>query len=486
MDPAAPLGSSERPVRVAIIGAGPAGFFTAEALLRRSAPEFDVDLFERLPTPFGLVRAGVAPDHQQIKSVHKTFEKTAAHHRFRYLGNVAVGRDVSAEELAAHYDQVVYAIGSAGDRRLGIAGEELAGSHSASAFVGWYNAHPDFVEFPFDLSHERAVVVGIGNVALDIARVLLRSPDELAKTDIGTHALEALRASRVREVVLLARRGPAEAAFDLRELRDIAALPGVRVQLDLAQLEAAEPGLAELEPAARKNVEAMLAMARAPRDPDAPAAERTLRLEFLCSPVELLSDGHAHVRGVLVERNQLERAADGSVRAIGIGNFLELEAGLVFRSVGYLGVPLPGVPFDAKRGVLANRDGRIVDGERVVPGLYSVGWCRRGATGVIGTNKADAHAVAEKMVEDVAALARLASEAPGAPGATPAARTHAAVDALLASRDVRVTTFADWSALDAVEIATGRGRGKIREKFTSVGQMMNHLLRSVRDDDDGA
>jgi ferredoxin--NADP+ reductase len=473
MDAAAPLGSPERPVRVAVIGAGPAGFFTAEALLRRASPEFDVDLFERLPTPFGLVRAGVAPDHQQIKSVHKTFEKTAAHHRFRYLGNVRVGHDVTVQELAAHYDQVVYAIGSASDRRLGIAGEELAGSHSASAFVGWYNAHPDFVDFPFDLKHARAVVVGIGNVAMDIARLLLRSPDELAKTDIGSHALEALRTSGVREVVLLARRGPAEAAFDLRELKDIAALPGVRVQIDLAPLETELARSAPLTPAARKNLEGMLAMARAGHAPDAPPADRTLRIEFLCSPVELLGDARAHVRGVLVERNQLERAADGSVRAIGIGNFFELEAGIVFRSVGYVGVALPGVPFDAKLGVIANRDGRVVDGDRLVPGQYSVGWCRRGATGVIGTNKADATAVAELMVADVAALVP----------AAPESRTHAAVDALLANRDVFVTTFADWSALDAVEIASGRGRGKIREKFTSVGQMMNHLLRNVRDDD---
>lgn len=476
MDPEAPLGSPERPVRVAVIGAGPAGFFTAEALLRRASPEFDVDLFERLPTPFGLVRAGVAPDHQQIKSVHKTFEKTAAHHRFRYLGNVHVGRDVTAAELAAHYDQVVYAIGSAGDRRLGIAGEELAGSHSASAFVGWYNAHPDFVEFPFDLKHERAVIVGIGNVAMDIARLLLRNTDELAKTDIGVHAIEALRAGGVREVVMLARRGPAEAAFDLRELKDIAALPGVRVLIEPAPLEAELGRLAQLPPAARKNIEGMLAIARASRAADAPPADRTLRIEFLCSPVELLGDGHGHVRGVLVERNQLQRAADGSVRAIGIGNYFELEAGLVFRSVGYLGVPLPGVPFDAQRGVIANRDGRVVDEDRPVPGQYAVGWCRRGATGVIGTNKADATGVAELMIADVAALAAAAPVAPES-------RTRAAIDELLASRDVRVTSFADWAALDAVEIDSGRGRGKIREKFTSVGQMMNHLLRIVHDDD---
>ena len=463
--PTAPLGSPERPVRVAVVGAGPAGFFTAEALLRRGAPVFDVDVLERLPTPFGLVRAGVAPDHQQIKNVHKVFEKTASHDRFRFLGNVRVGRDLSVRELATHYDQVVFAIGSASDRRLGIPGEELTGSHAATAFVGWYNTHPDFVDFPFELGHERAVVVGAGNVAMDVARVLLRDPEELAVTDMGAHALEALRRSRVREVVLLVRRGPAQAAFDLRELRDLAALKGVRVSIDRRQLEAEGPRLEELDPVAKKRVEYMLELAGAEPKP----AARTLRLEFLASPVELLGDEHGHVRAVRVERNRLERTAAGELRAVGSGDAFEIEAGAVFRSVGYRGAPLDGVPFDPRAGVIDNRDGRVVDGGSVVTGQYAVGWCRRGAIGVIGTNKADAQEVAERMIEDVPRL-RPADEA---------RRARAAVDGLLSERDVRVTSFADWSALDAVEIASGRDRGKIREKFRSVDAMMNHLLRSV-------
>jgi ferredoxin--NADP+ reductase len=453
-------------VRVAVVGAGPAGFFTAEALLRSTSPVFDVDVIERLPTPFGLVRSGVAPDHQQIKSVHKVFEKTAAHGRFRFLGNVQVARDVLVTELAQHYDQVVYAIGSAADRRLGLPGEELDGSHAATAFVGWYNGHPDFAPFPFDLQHERAVIVGIGNVAMDVARVLLRNTDELAKTDIAAPALEALRRSKVREVVLLARRGPAQAAFDIRELKAIEALEGVRVVLDRALLEEELNGAHTFDAATKKSLEGMLAIASA----EPKVAQRTLRLEFLASPTELLNDGRGHLRAVRIERNGLVQGADGERHATGTGQTFELEAGLVFRSVGYRGVPLEGLPFDNKSGVIPNKDGRVMDGDAVRPGHYAVGWCRRGATGVIGTNKQDANSLAERIIADVPTL----------PGVDAQHRTREAIDALLASRDVRVTTFRDWAKLDAVEISTGKDRGKVREKFVSVEQMMNHLLRTER------
>lgn len=456
-------GTRERPVRVAIVGAGPAGFFAADALLRCASPVFDVDVFDRLPTPFGLVRSGVAPDHQKIKSVTKTFERTAKADRFRFLGNVEVGKDVSAAELAAHYDQVVWAVGSTSDRRLGIPGEELTDVHAATAFVGWYNAHPDFCEVPFDLGAERAVVVGGGNVALDVARVLLRGHDELARTDIAAHAIAALRESRVREVVVLARRGPAEIAFTPRELEDMADLAGVRVVVDRGVVEAAALQLDALEGPARKNVEIMLALARA-----APkVAPRTLRIELLASPVEVLAREGQRVRGVRVERNELVRGADGA-KARGTGRHFEIEAGLVFRSIGYFGVPLPGVPFDAKAGVIPNRDGRVLAGGAVVPGAYAVGWIGRGPQGLIGANRAHAHEVALKMIEDV-------------PTSTPARdelRTHAAIDALLARRGLRVTTYAEWSALDALEVEAGRAEGKVREKVATVEEMMSHLVQT--------
>lgn len=455
------LGAPERPVRVAVIGAGPAGFFTADALLRSTAPTFEVDVFERLPTPFGLVRAGVAPDHQNIKAVTKIFERTARADRFRFYGNVEVGKDVTPAELAARYDQVVYATGSSSDRRLGIPGEELTDVHAATAFVGWYNAHPDFRDFPFDLSPERAVVVGAGNVALDVARVLLRDPEELAKTDIAAHAIAALRASRVREVVLLVRRGAAEVAFTPRELEDIAALAGVRVTVDLGVVEADAARADALDADARKRVEVLLELARA-----APkAAPRTLRIELLASPVEVLGREGQRVRAVRVERNEIVRDGGGAV-ARGTGRFFEIEAGIVLRSIGYRGVPIPGVPFDAKTGTIPNDEGRVRDGAARVPGTYAVGWVRRGPLGVIGTNKADAQAVAAKMIEDVAALAPAPDRARGS------------IDALLASRGARPTTYADWAALDAHELDAGRAEGKVREKLATVEEMMNALLRA--------
>ncbi len=457
------VGSHERPVRVAIVGAGPAGFFAADALLRKEAPVFKVDLLERLPTPFGLVRSGVAPDHQKIKGVTRTFEKTASHGRFRFLGNVNVGKDLTADELAAHYDMVVYAVGSSTDRRLGIPGEHLAGSHAATAFVGWYNAHPDFNDFKFDLSVERAVVVGVGNVALDVARVLLRDRDELAKTDIAAPALEALRASAIREVVLVARRGAAQAAFTPAELEDLIELPSLSVRVDPAQLELDDAQLRLLDTAGRRNLELMRKVAAHPRE-----APRTLRLEFLASPVELLDDGIGRVCGLRLERNELA-SADGS-RARGTGQFFELSAGLVFRSIGYFGSPLPGVAFDSKVGIIPNVEGRVTKtpGGEVVPHTYAVGWIRRSPTGVIGTNKADAQGVVGLMVEDVAKL----------PG-----RELVEIDTLLAGRGLAVTSFSEWAKLDALELAAGQEKGKVREKFVSVEEMMNELLRNKPSDE---
>lgn len=458
----------QRAVRVAVVGAGPAGFFVAEALLKKDSPQCSVDLFERLPTPFGLVRAGVAPDHQKIKSVTKTFEKTAKSNRFRYFGNVTIGRDLTVDELTRAYDQVVFAVGSPGDRRLGIPGEELTGVHSGTAFVGWYNAHPDFREFPFDLQVKRAVVVGVGNVALDIARLLLKSPDELAKTDIAAHALAELRASQVREVVLVARRGPAQAAFTPAELADLIELEGVAVTVDRAPVEAAAQRLGELDAQARKNVELMLGLVRG----EPKRAARTLKLQFNASPVELYGNEHKHLRGARFEHTALVYEP-GGVKALGTRTYFELEAGLLLRSIGYFGAPLPGLPFDDQAGVIPNAEGRVTKdrGGPVLPGLYATGWIRRGPLGVIGTNKADAAAVAEKMFEDLPALlARAPRERP-------------ALEALLAERKVRATSYADWSVIDAAEVKAGQPQGKLREKFVSVDEMMNHLLAGAEPQD---
>jgi ferredoxin--NADP+ reductase len=460
------LGKPERPLRVAIVGAGPAGFYAADFLLRGKASGetlvTEVDLFERLPTPYGLVRSGVAPDHQSIKKVTKAFDKIAEHERFRFFGHVQVGKDIQHGELLEHYDQVLYAVGSATDRRLGIAGEDLVGSHPATAFVGWYNGHPDYRHLQFDLSAKRAIVVGLGNVAMDVTRILARDPEELAETDIASYALAALRKSQVEEVVLVGRRGAKEAAFTPRELKDIAELPGVTVQVDGgAHSVGSSDGLSG---SAKQNVDFMLELSGAAAKP----ARRRVRLRFLCSPVELLGEG-GHVRQVKVEANELVETPEGKTRARGTGRFETLEAGLVFRSIGYKGTALPGVPFDERAGTIPNREGRVLSspGGQVVDNLYTVGWIKRGPSGLIGTNKSDAKETADCMLND-ALRAETAKRLPKA----------GSVLELLSARKVRVVDLAAWKRLDALETARGTQLGKVREKFYDANDMLDALAGS--------
>jgi ferredoxin/flavodoxin---NADP+ reductase len=450
---------------VAIVGSGPAGFYTAEWLFKAKDLAVEVDLFERFPAPFGLVRFGVAPDHQKIKKVSAAFERTAQNPGFRFVGNVSVGTDVSAEELRTHYDQVVYAYGSATDRRLGVPGEDLLGSHPATAFVGWYNGHPDFVAEQFDLSCERAVVVGMGNVAMDVTRVIIRSPDELASTDIAPYALQALRNSRVREIVLLGRRGPAQAAFDQGELQDIAELEGVDVIVDREHALAAVAESAGLDAASRKNAAYMAQLAE--RGPT--GAPRRVVLRFLVSPVELLAEA-GRVNGVRIELNELVKKSDGSSSARGTGQHEVLPAGVVMRSIGYHGTALSGVPYDERGGVIPNVEGRVTNGRGgpVIPGVYAVGWIKRGPTGLIGTNKNDAKETADRMLEDVVGLTPAGDEY----------RSHGAIDALLKRRGVRAVSFADWRRIDAAELALGKQAGKVREKFCSASEMLAALEKA--------
>ena len=416
-------------------------------------------MFERLPTPFGLVRFGVAPDHQSIKRVIAAFERIASHPNFRFFGNVEIGRDLPTEVLLAEYHAVLFATGSASDKRLGVPGEDLPGSVPATAFVGWYNGHPDFQSEVFDLSNERAVVVGMGNVAMDVARILLRSPDELAETDITHAALRALRQSAVREVVMLGRRGIAEAAFEQSELADIAELADVTVSVEG---DLSPPAPEALSAAARKNVGYLQELAAA-----APKhAGRRLRLRFQASPVEIRGD--ARVRAVRIERNVLSRSSDGSVSARGSGQFDEIPCGLVLRSIGYRGTSIAGVPFDERRGVIPNELGRVLDVDgHVVPGLYTAGWIKRGPTGLVGTNKADAKETVAALLAD----ARLLQV------------THAPCDGArivhrLRQLGVRTLDFADWRRLDAFELAAGQAVGKVREKLVDVAAMLQALERS--------
>jgi ferredoxin--NADP+ reductase len=463
---------SPRRLRVAVVGSGPAGFYAAHALLDGGEPAIEVDMIERLPAPFGLVRSGVAPDHQRIKRAAEAFEKIAAHPCYRFLGNVWVGRDVTVEELLSLYDLVVIATGSSSDRRLGIPGEDLAGSHAATSFVGWYNSHPDFRDEHFDLVVERAVIVGMGNVALDVARMLVRPPDELASTDIASHALTALQRSRIQEVVLLGRRGPRQAAFGLRELHMLAEARGVElvVDQDLLAHALSDPRSSDAE---RLKIQAMLTLSRARHG----LGRRRVRLEFLASPVEFCGT-EGRLTSVRVERNTLIEGEDGRIAAQGNGQYESFDCGLAFRSIGYRGVPIPGLPFDARTGTIPSLDGRVTDGVGgpVLPRLYVTGWIKRGAIGVIGTNKPDAQATADNMLADLAAH----------PTADDPHRDHAAVLELLAQRGVAFTTFPDWQAIDAAERSLGTKLSKVREKFGRVSEMLDAADAAGRAQDLGA
>ncbi|ACL66768.1 Ferredoxin--NADP(+) reductase [Anaeromyxobacter dehalogenans 2CP-1] len=439
-------------MRVAIIGSGPAGFYAAEALLKRTDVAVDVDMFDRLPTPFGLVRGGVAPDHQKIKAVTRVFASTAARPTFRFLGNVRLGQDVTVDELRRHYHQIVYATGNESDRRLGIPGEGIERCTPATVFVGWYNGHPDYRHARFDLSVRRAAVVGNGNVAVDVARILLRTRAELERTDIAAHALEALRESQVREVYLLGRRGPAQAAFSPAELRELGTLEAADPVVDPADLA----GLSD--PAPGGNLEILRAFAaRRPR-PDA----RKLHLRFLVSPTEVLPDAAGAVAGLRLERNRLETRADGSVAARGTGETEVLEVGLVLPAVGYAAERIAGVPFDEKARVVANEDGRVVDPVRrtVFPGEYVVGWARSGPQGLIGEHRRASANVVAHMFADGAGL-----EARALP-------PRHAIDELLRARGVRPVSFVDWARLDEVEVARGARRGAPRDKLVDVAAML--------------
>lgn len=450
--------------RVAIVGSGPAGFFAAESLFRTAPGPVEVDVFDRLPTPFGLVRGGVAPDHQRIKSVARTFEATAEREGFRFFGNVRVGRDLSPEALRAHYDQVVYAVGNEASRRLGIPGEGILGSTPASVFVGWYNGHPDYQAAAFDLSVERAVVVGNGNVAVDVARLLVTPPAQLAPTDIADYALAALYESQVRHVVMLGRRGPAQAAFTPKELGELAALDGVDVEVDPGGASL-DPDPAEaLSPAALKNLELLRALADRPRR----GAKRVLTLRFCASPTAI--EGDPRVAAVEVERNRLV-PAEGGARAEGTGERSRLACGLVLSAVGYQGEPIGGLPFDERRRHVLNVDGQVVDADgRALPGVYVVGWARSGPKGLIGTHRAASGEVVAKLLADHAA----------AP-----ARDLPPRDALprtLRAAGVELVSFDDWRVLDTIEQARGRVRSAPRRKIADVDEMLSHLRTPGRAD----
>jgi ferredoxin/flavodoxin---NADP+ reductase len=438
--------------RVAIVGAGPAGAFTAAALLRARG-DVQIDLIERLPTPWGLLRGGVAPDHQEIKRLDDTFERQTLQRGCRFLGNVEVGTDLSHGDLMRHYTAVIYATGAQTDKSLGIPGEDLPGSHPATEFVAWYNGHPDYRDRTFDLSAKRAVVIGNGNVAADVTRVLTRDPEALARTDIADHALAALRESQIEEVIVLGRRGPAQAAFTSAELRELGNLDGVDLHIDPFELDPVSVQWLDEEGTftARKNVQLLREFAA--REPH--GGRRRIELRFLGSPVAIRGDDR--VAAVDVQRNEIVRSDDGALRARAASDDVEtIECGLVLRSVGYRAVPLPDVPFDERAYVLPNDRGRVLgtDGEPLT-GVYTVGWIKRGPTGILGTNKRDAQETVEHLVEDL----RVLSPPPEDDG----------IDARLPDG---VVTVDGWHAIDAHEREAGRAADRPRIKLASREELL--------------
>jgi ferredoxin/flavodoxin---NADP+ reductase len=454
------IGTTEHPLRVAIVGSGPAGFYAAGQLLRgKTHPDLcvQVDMFDRLPTPWGLVRAGVAPDHPNIKAVSRVYEKTAEHPEFRFYGNVELGRDLGHEDLTARYHAVIYAVGAQTDRRMGIPGEDLPGSWAATEFVAWYNGHPDYRELEFDLSAERAIVVGNGNVATDLARMLALTYDELAQTDVADHALDVLADSNVREIVVLGRRGPAQAAFTNPELLELGEMTDADVFVDPADAELDPLSKAFIESEAahntqKKNVEILTGYAA--REPV--GKRRRIVLRFLVSPVEIL--GSDRVEGIRFVHNELAEADDGSLRPRATDRTEELECGLVFRSIGYRGTPIPGVPFDEERCVIPHEGGRITGRT----GEYVVGWIKRGPTGIIGTNKRDAQETVNTLLADLDA-GRLGS---------PADSDRDSLEALIAERQPDAVSYAGWLAVDRAERQAGEPHGRPRIKLCSFEELL--------------
>ena len=458
-------GTESQPLRVAIFGSGPAAFYAAEHLFKQKQFIIEVDMFDRLPVPYGLVRYGVAPDHLKIKQVTKVFDGIAAHPRFRFFGNVEFGKDVRLDELKEYYHQILFATGAQTDRRMGISGEDLSGSHPATEFVAWYNGHPDYADRQWNLEVESAAVVGVGNVAVDVARLLCLTHDELWASDAADYAVEALSKSRVKEVHLLGRRGPAQAAFSNPEIKELGELAEAdlvtrpdETQLDeLSAISIADDRVnkAKVEILQSQAVERPL------------TRPRRLNLRFLVSPVELFGDAAGHVTRMKLVRNTLVASETGSLSAKATNQFEDLDAGLVFRSVGYRGVPLPEIPFHDRWGVILNERGRIIDPESKHPivGLYTSGWIKRGPSGVVGTNKPDSVESVTCMLEDFSTGSILQPSQAGA----------AQVEKFICQHQPNYFTYADWKRLDVLEQERGKAQGRPRVKFTSLEEMKKAL-----------
>lgn len=454
-------------LRVAIIGSGPSGFYAAERLLKED--NVAVDMFERLPTPYGLVRGGVAPDHQKIKSVTKVYDRIATKPEFRFFGHVEFGKDITLADIAQHYHAVIYAVGAQTDRQLGIPGEDLPGSHAATEFVAWYNAHPDYRDLSFDLSVENVAVIGLGNVAMDVIRILARTHDELYETDIADYALEELDNSSVKNIYVLGRRGPAQSAFTNPEIKELGEMVDAEVVVTPEEIQLDPYSKAFIESAADRvavrNVEILSEYASR----GSQGKKRRIIMRFLVSPVEII--GTEKVEAIKIVKNELYQTETGDLRPRATGEYETIPVGLVFRSVGYLGVPLPDVPFYDRWGIIPNDKGRVLtaqDGGEQLTGNYVVGWIKRGPSGVIGTNKPDSVETVERLLED-ARTGRVYA---------PTQTDPEAVTRLLNERGVQIVTYADWQLLDELEQQRGAAINRPRLKFSRVQDMLDALAEA--------
>ena len=432
-------------VRVAIVGSGPSGFYTADALIK-SGVDCEIDVIDRLPTPFGLIRAGVAPDHQKTKNVSRAYEKTALNDSVAYFGNVDVGQDVGIEDLKGLYDAVVLAIGSPYDRKLGVPGEDKKGVFGSADFVGWYNGHPDFRDLEPDLNTKAVVVIGNGNVAIDCARVLVKTPDEMSTTDIATHAADAIHAAPLEDVYMVGRRGPVEAKFTNVELREMGELQECTPIIDAAKIPGEVPAEEEMSDRDRRLKDKNLGTLRSFVDAEPAGRKRRVHFQFYASPVEIL--GEDMVEGIRLEKTEVR---DG--RAVGTGETYDIPCGIVIPAIGYQGQPLDGVPFDERNGVIQNDEGRVAEG------VYAVGWIRRGPTGVIGTNKHDGDAASRQIQEDCTDGGKAG---------------RAGLKDLLTEKSVRWVDYSDWQKIDEAE-KSAAAEGAPRRKLTRIPEMLAAL-----------
>ncbi|MFC6881979.1 FAD-dependent oxidoreductase [Actinomadura yumaensis] len=448
------------PVRVAVVGSGPAGLYAAEALVKQTGDTVRVDVFDRLPTPYGLVRYGVAPDHKSIKSIARYLQRVLENPAVRFLGCVELGRDVSRADLLDCYDAVIYSTGAMVDRQLGIPGEDLPGSVAATDFVNWYCGHPDAADHDFDLSVEEVAVIGVGNVAVDVVRILAKTVEELRETDIPEHVLDALSRSRVRRVHMVGRRGPAQAKFTTKEARELGELPnaGIHVRPEDMELDPASAEAAENDRHVRGNLKVLSGWTAEP-----PAGRaRRVDVRFWRAPVEIVGTGA--VEGLRLERTAL----DENGRVTGTGEYETLPVGMVLRSVGYQSVPLDGVPFDERSYVVPNDGGRVLGKDGApVPREYVAGWIKRGPTGVVGTNKSDAAETVRNLLEDLDPAGE---------------RPTRSIEDLLESRGLPVVTYTDWLNLDAAEIALARSLDRGERVKLARWEAMRSACRPVQTD----